>query len=195
MISVDKTKPDPYIYLGSLYLDSKDYKSAEAALSDGLGRFPNDDELHFYMAMVYEKTGNFDGMVAQLKRTIEINPSYADALNYLGYSYAEKGIKLDKALGLVQKALKLKPDSGYIVDSLGWVYYKMGKFNDALTELTHAVSLEKEDPIILEHLGDVYSSLGRKQDAVNTWEKSIQFGAGEQGLKERVQKKIQEIQK
>ncbi len=147
------------------------------------------------MGMVYEKTGRFDDMVAQMKRVLQINPSHADALNYLGYSYAEKGIKLDSALAMVQKALTLKPGRGYIIDSLGWIYYKMGRYNHALAELTRAAGLDKKDPVVLEHLGDVYMSLNRKQDAVNAWKKSLEFGAKEKGLRERVQKKIDQIQK
>jgi tetratricopeptide (TPR) repeat protein len=112
-------------------------------------------------------------MVKYLKKVIEINPKHADALNYLGYSYAERGINLEEAQSLIRRALELKPDSGYIMDSLGWAYFKLGKYDEALKHLLRAAELVKDDPLVLEHIGDVYKLMG---------------------IKERLEKKIQDLQ-
>jgi tetratricopeptide (TPR) repeat protein len=116
-----------------------------------------------------------------------------DALNYLGYSYADRGIHLDKALDLVKKAVELSPASGYIRDSLGWVYFKKGLFNEALKEIKKASEIEKNDPVIFEHLGDVYKNLDNKEAAIDAWKKSLEFHEKEEGLKERIEEKIESL--
>ncbi len=132
-------------------------------------------------------------MVEELKKAIEINPKNADALNYLGYSYAEKNINLSEAYELVMRALEIKPDDGYIIDSLGWVYYRQGKYDLALKTLQKAVEITKDDPVVLEHLGDVYKELGESEKALEYWEKALSFSGKEEGLKERVEQKIQSL--
>jgi tetratricopeptide (TPR) repeat protein len=132
-------------------------------------------------------------MVKYLKRIIEINPKHADALNYLGYSYVEKGINLEEAHSLINRALELKPDNGYIIDSLGWLYFKLGKYDEAMKTLLRAAELAKDDPAIIEHIGDVYNSMGLKEKAMEYWEKALGFKEKEEGLKERVEKKIKEL--
>jgi tetratricopeptide (TPR) repeat protein len=132
-------------------------------------------------------------MVKYLKKVMEINPKHTDALNYLGYSYADRGVNLEEAHLLINKALELKPDNGYIIDSLGWVYFKLGKYDDALKNLLKAAEIVKDDPVIFEHLGDVYYSKGIPEKAREFWEKAIEFHEKEEGLKERVEKKIQNL--
>jgi tetratricopeptide (TPR) repeat protein len=139
-------------------------------------------------------------MVKYLKKVIEINPQHADALNYLGYSYAEKGVNLEEARSLISKALDLKPDNGYIIDSLGWVYFKLGQYDEALKTLLKAAEIVKDDPVIFEHIGDVYNSKGLNDKARAFWEKAIELNKkeeglkeNEEGLKERIEKKIQNL--
>jgi tetratricopeptide (TPR) repeat protein len=132
-------------------------------------------------------------MVAALKKVIELNPDHTDALNYLGYSYADKGINLDEALSLIRRALELKPESGYITDSLGWLYFKMGRYEDALFYLKKAAEIVKDDPVIFEHLGDVYAAEGKSDEALKTWEKAIELHEKEEGLKGRVEEKIRNL--
>jgi tetratricopeptide (TPR) repeat protein len=129
-------------------------------------------------------------MVVSLRKAIEINPKHADALNYLGFSYADKGINLQEALSLIQKALDLKPESGYIIDSLGWVYFKLGKQKEALKYLKKALETVKDDPVLYEHLGDVYEAMGNPGEALDAWNNSVKFHEKEAGLKERVEEKI-----
>src|SRR5208282_6054534 len=179
----------------STYLEIKEYAKAERIFQDALKLFPDNVDLFFNMAVLFEKTGKFDDMVTALKRAIELDPKNAEALNYLGYSYADKGINLKEALSLVQKATELKPDSGYIVDSLGWVYFKMGRLEEALETLKKAVNLVKDDPVLNEHLGDVYEAMGKYADALNAWNASLRYDSKEEGLKERVEAKIKSVER
>ncbi|MCC2112286.1 MAG: tetratricopeptide repeat protein, partial [Hyphomicrobiales bacterium] len=88
---------------------------------------------------------------------------------YLGYSWVDNGLNYDEALGMIKKAADLRPEDGYIVDSLGWVYYKLGRYEDAVRELERAVTLRPDDPLINDHLGDAYWRAGRRLEARFQW--------------------------
>ena len=122
--------------------------------------------------------------------------SDAGALNYLGYSYADKGILLDEALSLIQKAYDLKPDDGYIVDSLGWVHYQRGDYDKAVEYLEKAAELTSFESIISDHLGDAYQKLNRLKDALEIYQKALS-NAGEEDkeLVEQIQKKMEALRK
>ena len=90
-------------------------------------------------------------------------------LNYLGYSWVDQGINLDEAFGMLRRAVELKPRDGYIIDSLGWAHYRMGRFDEAVRELERAVDLKPADPVINDHLGDAYWRVGRRLEARFQW--------------------------
>ena len=117
---------------------------------------------------------------------IAIDPKHAEAYNYVGYMYAERGQNLDEAIELINKALALEPDNGYFIDSLGWAFYQQGRFPDALRELKRAVDKAKEDPVIFEHLGDAYLKNGYDEDAVTAWEKALQLDPAADGVKKKL---------
>jgi tetratricopeptide (TPR) repeat protein len=135
---------------------------------------------------------DFDKMTAEMKEVLRLNPNHADALNYLGYSYSERGIHLDEALKLIQKAMALKPNMGYITDSLGWVYYKLGDYERAMTELERANQLTPDDSTISEHLADGYLKLNRIEKATEFYEKALKLDTNPD-QKERLKKKIKEL--
>jgi Flp pilus assembly protein TadD len=110
-----------------------------------------------------------------MKSVIRKNPDHAEALNYLGYTYADRNVNLDEALELIQRALELKPESGYIVDSLGWVYYQKGDYERAIKELERAVAMTPDDPVINEHLGDGYLKLNKKAKALEAYKRALQL--------------------
>ena len=117
---------------------------------------------------------------------------HADALNFIGYSLAEKGIQLEQAESMIRRALAKRPEDGYIIDSLGWVYYKKGNFKAALEEIRKASILMPEDPTIQEHLGDVYSALSDYARAVQHYEKSVSLEK-DPSKKNSVQQKLNKI--
>jgi Flp pilus assembly protein TadD len=109
-----------------------------------------------------------------MQKAIELNSSNAAALNYLGYTWAEQGIRLDEAENLIRRALAVDPNEGFYVDSLGWVYYQRGDYVKAVENLEHAVELVGDDPTVIEHLGDAYEKAGRMTDASRTYNEALQ---------------------
>jgi tetratricopeptide (TPR) repeat protein len=138
------------------------------------------------------KLKRMDESIKQMETVIEIDPRHADALNYIGYTYADENIHLDRALEFIEKAIKYKPNSGYIIDSLGWVYYRKGLYDKALAELKKAVELAPHDPAIAEHLGDVYYKKQEYGSALEAYEKAISL---ENAETERLQEKIENTRK
>jgi Tfp pilus assembly protein PilF len=124
--------------------------------------------------VVYDKAKKKEASMEAMRKVIALDPKHANALNYLGYTYADLGQNLDEAERLIKEALKYKPNDGYITDSLGWVYYKKGQFQKALKYLRKAVELVPDDPIMLEHVGDVYLKLDDKANALKFYQKSLQ---------------------
>ena len=112
-------------------------------------------------------------------------------LNYLGYSWVDQGMNLDEGIEMIRKAVELRPNDGYIVDSLGWAHYRLGEYEEAVTELERAVSLRPEDPVIHDHLGDAYWKTGRRLEAQFQWRHARDFGAEGPEL-ELILKKIAE---
>ena len=153
---LDPARPDAYLFKGAVLLEAERYAEAAQVLSDGIAKNPETADLRFHLGVAYDKLDRFDDMVAAMQVAIRLDAQHAVALNYLGYSYADRGIRLDEAIDLIQRALAVRPDDGYIVDSLGWVYYKMGRLDEAITTLQRAAALSPEDAAIHEHLGDVY---------------------------------------
>jgi tetratricopeptide (TPR) repeat protein len=145
----------------------KAYDRAVAALGGKVGA----DYWHLLYArgMSYERSGNLKKAEDDLEAAMEFRPDHPYLLNYLGYSWADQGKKLDESLELITKAANLKPDDGYIIDSLGWVYYKLGNFDDAVAQLEKAIELVPYDPTINDHLGDAYWRVGRKNEARFQW--------------------------
>ncbi len=144
-----------YDLQASLYENKKDYKAAMAAVGKGLERFPTEERLLYFQGALYDKLGERAKAIANMKQIVASNEKNAHALNFLGYTYAEMGENLEEAETLVKKALELRPDDGYILDSLAWVYYKQGNYDKAQKELELAMVKQPEEPVILEHMGDV----------------------------------------
>jgi tetratricopeptide (TPR) repeat protein len=169
----DPDQPEFLIYLASMYEEKEAYDEALAALQQALAADPANERAYFRLGVVYDKMERKDDSIAAMQEVLAINPEHANALNYLGYTYADLGINLDEAEKLVQKALALKPNDGYITDSLGWVYYQQGRYPEALALLLKAAQLVNDDPVILEHVGDAYRKLGQNAKALEYYRKSL----------------------
>ncbi len=163
---------DIIVYLAAFYEEKEAYDQAITLLNQGIDRFPDAVDLIFRRGVVQDKSGQKQASIQSMERVIELDPDNANALNYLGYTYADLGKKLDLAEQLVLKALALKPDDGFITDSLGWVYYKKGDFAKAVSILEKAVELTQGDPVITEHLGDAYQKENRLDEALETYQKA-----------------------
>jgi Flp pilus assembly protein TadD len=178
--------------LADVFEKENQLEKALSTLQRGLDKNQNNEGIHFQMGALYDKMGDFDKMAAEMTEVLRLNPNHADALNYLGYSYSERGIRLEEALKLIQKAMELKPNMGYITDSLGWVYYRLGDYQKAATELEKANQLTPDDSTITEHLADSYVKLSRVEKAVECYERALTLDP-KSDQKERLQKKIRDL--
>ena len=138
--------------------------------------------IYFELGNLYDQTGKMEDAISAMTRAIEFNPKNPEPYNYLGYMFADKGIRLDEAQKYVEKALELNPNAGYIIDSLGWIYYKKGMYPEALTKLQEASILIPNDPVVLEHLGDAYLKIGETGKAIETWEKALKTKPTEKAI-------------
>lgn len=178
-------QPEPHIVLGLAHLQSDQFEKASQAFLEGIRHNPKNADLHFNLGTAYDKQNRFDDVERAMETALSLDPHHADAMNYLGYSYAERGIKIDQALSLTKRAVALKPENGYYVDSLGWAYYKSGLLSEALTELKRAVSLVGDDPVIYEHLGDIYMKQQQRSDAQDAWLHSLELDPSNEKLLQR----------
>jgi len=140
----------------------------------------------FQYGAVLERTGNFVEAVEIFRRLITLDPSHASALNYLGYMFAERGENLAEAESLIAKALQSEPDNPYFIDSMGWVYYMTGRFEQARAELERAVSLMPDDATLREHLGDAYMALDRVQQAIEQWRRALELDPGREAARKKI---------
>ena len=139
--------------------------------------------------MAYERNDQWDKAEGDLTRALEFRPDHPYLLNYLGYSWADQNMNLEQSLELIEKAVSLRPMDGYIIDSLGWVQYRMEMYQEATKSLERAVELLPYDAVINDHLGDAYWKIGRYQEARFQWQRAVNYAEDEE-LAETVQQKI-----
>lgn len=154
---------------------------------------PDQTVTGFLLGAAYERHGQRDKAVAEFRRLLEIDPEFHAALNYLGYTFADAGINLEEALTLVSRAVALDPDNGSYVDSLGWAYFRLGRFEEARKQLERAARLEPEDATLQEHLGDVYVALGQTERARQAYERALELGTDGDHDREKVQRKLEDL--
>lgn len=197
--------------LSALAKSHPDIPAVHAALGDFLGRAERDEEaiaayttsielrgpdnrsawpVYYARGIVNERIDNFDEMEADFRKALELQPNHPDILNYLGYSLVEQRTKLDEALAMIEEAVALRPESGYIVDSLAWVFYRLGRYEEAVEPMERAVSLLPVDPIVNDHLGDVYWKVGRTREAEFQWKRALSFDPEEEEA-DRIRRKLE----
>ncbi|WP_425100940.1 tetratricopeptide repeat protein [Tropicibacter sp. S64] len=151
--------------------------------------------LYYARGICNERADHWDAAEADFRKALELSPEQPNVLNYLGYSLVEKKEKLDEALDMIERAVAAQPNSGYIVDSLGWVLYRLGRYEEAVSPMERAAELMPIDPIVNDHLGDVYWSVGRKMEAQFMWKRALSFvdweDASEEANPERIKRKIE----
>ena len=178
-------QPEPHLVLGLAHFQSEQFEKASQAFEEGIRHNPKNADLHFNLGTAYDKLNRFDDVERAMETALSLDPHHTDALNYLGYSYAERGIKIDQALSMTKRAVALKPENGYYVDSLGWAFYKSGMLAEALTEIKKAVALVGDDPVIYEHLGEVYLKQQKVSDAREAWLHSLEIDPSNDKLLQR----------
>jgi tetratricopeptide (TPR) repeat protein len=167
---------ETYLTIAQVYSEAKRYGEAEDAVRKSLALTPKPEDqefARFMLGSVYERQKKYDLAEEEFKKVLSTNPSNAAAANYLGYLLADRGVRLEESVQYIQKALQVDPNNGAYLDSLGWAYYKMKRFDLAQPPLEKAARLVSNDPTILEHLGHVYVGLGKKQQAQEEWERAL----------------------
>ncbi|MDR2724950.1 MAG: tetratricopeptide repeat protein [Candidatus Adiutrix sp.] len=151
--------------------------------------FPSEAEILFRLGTLEDRLGRQPAAIESMRQAINLNPSHADALNFLAYTWAERRENLVEALAMAEKADTLKPDQGYILDTVAWVHYQMGQPQKALPLLERAVPLSRRDPVVLDHLGDVLAALDRNQEALDAYRQALAGGfANQEELNEKIKK-------
>ena len=190
MRSYHPQEPEYYRLEARILSEMEQLRAAEQVASQGLQRNPGNVPLLYTRAVIRDEQGNFAGMEADIRRVIKQDPEDARAYNFLGYSLADRGVRLKEALSLLEKANRLAPDQGYITDSLGWVHYRLGNLEKAERLLRRARELSKEDAEILSHLGEVLAAQGRREEARGIWREALDRADPDSELARRLQRRL-----
>jgi tetratricopeptide (TPR) repeat protein len=176
-------RPAVHARLGDLLRRADRNEEARAAYTkaiDLLGpQSPGAWIVHYMRGVTEHELENWPAAEADLRRALDLNPEQPQVLNYLGYSLVERGEKLDEALDMIERAVAGDPQNGAIVDSLGWVYFRLGRYDEAVIQLEKAAALEPVDPVINDHLGDAYWAVGRTLEAQFQWHRALSFDPDE----------------
>ena len=182
LVSLSQLRPDSVLVhssLGDMLRREERYDDAAQAYTRAIDLIDEIEARHWVLlytrAISYERTGAWELAEPEFRRVLEFVPDEPQVLNYLGYSLIEKRRNLDEALDMIERAVAGEPDSGYITDSLGWAYYRLGRYEEAVPVMERAVELLPRDPILNDHLGDVYWAVGRKREARFQWRRAISF--------------------
>jgi len=180
--------------LGDAYRNESKFTEAADAYNHAVALLCTESKtswpLYYARAIAEERSHQWNAAESDLKHALQLSPQQPQVLNYLGYSWVDQGKNLPQALAMLEKARSLSPFDGYIVDSVGWAYYRLGRYDDAVKTLEAAIQLVPGDATVNEHLGDAYWKTGRRLDARFQWSHALAFGP-EQTQKVELQKKLQ----
>ena len=171
--AAEEIDPSMWIHVGQIWREAEQVEEGERALRRWVSREPGSAQAHFGLADYLERTGRFEEAEQELEKTLGLEPDHAEALNYLGYSLADRNERLDEALGLILRALEIDPWNGAFLDSLGWVYYRLGRYEEARDPLERAAREYPHDAVVLEHLGDLYAKIGEHELALAMWRRAL----------------------
>lgn len=174
VVAKDAKDTDSLVTLAGIYRTNDDPAKAAETYGQVLALLPESDatawRVYFDRGIVYDRLKQYDKSEADFRKALVLSKDDPSVLNYLGYSMIDRGVHLDEAIAMVKKAVSLKPNDGFITDSLGWAYYTLRDYEQAVTYCERAVDLVPSDAIIAEHLGDVYWKVGRKLEASFQWQ-------------------------
>ncbi|MEZ5804072.1 MAG: tetratricopeptide repeat protein [Rhizobiaceae bacterium] len=182
LVASDPGDMRAYLALGGVYASQENYAAAAKNYDEAVAHLETARSLdrtdggetanwniYYQRGIAYERLKQWPKAEPNFRKALELAPDQPQVLNYLGYSWVDMNMNLDEALGMIQRAVDLRPSDGYIVDSLGWAHYKLGRYDQAVVELERAVSLRPDDPVLNDHLGDAYWRIGRRLEATFQW--------------------------
>lgn len=183
-----------YVALAHLYQSQQETAKGHEVFQAALRDFASKSQVMYEHGLYFHKIGDLEGAMKEMQEVLKLEPDHPQALNYVGYTWAEQGKNLEQALQYVQRAVEKLPEDGYVRDSLGWVYFQMGNFEMAVTELEKAVEFSPHDPAIFEHLGDAYLQVGMRENALRAYETALALSEDE-NTKKKIEQKIQDLRK
>lgn len=180
--------------LAAIYTRKKNYDHALKLLNKALKKFPGDERLIFSKGVLLDKMQRVEDSLLEMEGLIKLNPQHALALNYIGYSLADRNKDLPRALKLILKANELRPNDGYVLDSVGWIYYKLGQYDKALKYLSLALEKTPDEYVLLEHLGLIYRQLNQEKKSRQYFRESVEVLKKKKDLDWRESEDLQRIQ-
>jgi tetratricopeptide (TPR) repeat protein len=173
LIAENPSDREATMALGNILRGRKQFAECADVYSKGVASITKPERpnwvIYYFRGICYERSKQWPKGEADMKTALELYPEQPLVLNYLGYSWVDQGLNLDEGMRMIQRAVEQRADDGYIVDSLGWAYYRIGNYELAVKHLEHAVELKPEDPTINDHLGDAYWKIGRQLEARFQW--------------------------
>ncbi len=183
-----------HVNLGDMLRRERQFDAASRAYDRAIEMLGTPQPEHWVVwytrAITHEREDRWPQAEADFRKALELNPDQPHVLNYLGYSLVERRENLDEALDMIERAVAGEPDNGYIVDSLGWVFYRLGRYDEALVHMERAVELLPTDAVLNDHLGDVFWALGRKREARFQWRRALSFGPADDLDMDRIRRKL-----
>ena len=173
LIAANPNDLEAIMALGNVQRGRKQFAECAEVYSKGIATLTKDEKsnwvIYYFRGICLERSKQWPKAEADLKKALELFPDQPHVLNYLGYSWVDQGLNLDDGMRMIKRAVEQRADDGYIVDSLGWAYYRIGNYEEAVKHLDRAVELKPEDPTINDHLGDAYWQVGRVLEAQFQW--------------------------
>lgn len=195
LIEEDPSDLEAINTFGTVLRFRRDFESAADVYTQGIDTIEEPSSEHwrlFYQrGIAYERTDRWPLAEADFLRALELFPDQPDVLNYLAYTWVDRGENLDRSVEMLERAVEMRPESGYIVDSLGWVYFRLGRFEEAVEQLERAVTLDPTQAVIHDHLGDAYWMVGRRLEARFQWSHARDLDETDEVDDDAIQRKLQ----
>ncbi|ALK09757.1 lipoprotein NlpI [Blastochloris viridis] len=173
LVKADPDDLEAVLALGNVLRGRKNFEDAAKVYTTGIDSIDQPERrnwmIYYFRGICLERSKEWSRAEVDFKKALELFPDQPHVLNYLGYSWIDQGINLEPGIEMIRRAVQLRPDDGYIVDSLGWAHFKLGRVDEAVAELERAIELKPDDPVINDHLGDAYWKVGRRLEAVFQW--------------------------
>ncbi len=173
VVQASPSDPSAWLSLADVLSEASRTGEAMKVLDDAQARFPESVTVPFQRGALYERSKEYAKAEASFRNVLARDPLNAPALNYLGYMFADRGERLDEAVDLIQRALKIDPENGSYLDSLGWAFFKQRKFDEARRYLSRAADQLPTNSVVQDHLGDVLAALNQPREAIAAWERSL----------------------